>query len=317
VTKPVPPPSPPPRAPDAPGHASGGGVGATHGQRLALAGLAANVALAAAKLLAGILGHSSALIADAVESMVDIVGSVVIWGGLHIAAIPADDRHPYGHGKAEALAAVIVSLMVLAAGSLVAVKAAFALASPGPTPHVYTLIVLVAVILTKEVLFRIVSRAAQDLQSGAVLVDAWHHRSDAITSLAAFLGISIALWGGRDYAWADPLAAMVAAGIILYNGIQLFRTPMHELMDAEPTDIVEKARSLAATVPAVENVEKVTARKSGRRYWVDMHIRVQPAMSVYSAHALAHQVKDAVRGGIPQVADVLVHVEPSAAPATS
>jgi cation diffusion facilitator family transporter len=281
------------------------------GQRLALWGLGVNVVLTCVKLAGGILGHSTALIADAVESMVDIAGSVVIWGGLHIASKPADRGHPYGHGKAEALAGLIVALMVLAAGVAVAVKAVMALMSPGPTPHAYTLILLVAVVFVKELMFRIVSRAAQDLESAAVLVDAWHHRSDAATSLAAFLGIAITIWGGKDYYWADPVAALLAAGIIAYNSIQLFRTPLHELMDAEPREIVERSRGLAEAVGGVRNVEKVTARKSGRLFFVDMHVRVDPQMSVREAHRLSHQVKDAVRAGMPPVADVLVHIEPA------
>lgn len=280
------------------------------GQRLAVTGLVVNVALAAGKLIAGLVGHSSALIADAVESMVDIAGSVVIWGGLHIAAKPADRDHPYGHGKAEALAALIVALLVLAAGVAVAVQAVSALLNPGPLPHKFTLVVLVAVVIIKEGMFRFVSRAAQDLDSGAVMVDAWHHRSDALTSLAAFLGISITILGGEEFRWADPAAALVAAGIILYNAVKLFLTPAHELMDAQPAHVVERARELARGVPSVENVEKVTARKSGRLYWVDMHIWVDPQMTVEQAHALSHQVKDAVRGGLPEIADVLVHVEP-------
>jgi cation diffusion facilitator family transporter len=287
------------------------GADLSRGQRLAIVGFGVNVLLAAGKLIAGVLGNSTALIADAVESMMDIAGSVVIWGGLYFAAKPADEDHPYGHGKAEAVAAMIVALMVFAAGLAVGVKAMLAMLYPGPPPAVYTLAVLVAVVALKEWLFRVVRKAGNELDSGAVLTDAWHHRSDAITSLAAFIGISVAIWGGASLYWADAAAALAAAAIILFNAGVLFRTPMQELMDAEQTHIVERARALAEGVTGVADVEKTVARKSGRRYWVDMHVRVDPVMSVREAHTLSHRVKDAVRGAMPRVADVLVHIEPA------
>jgi cation diffusion facilitator family transporter len=280
------------------------------GQRLIAVGLAVNVALATVKILAGIAGHSAALIADAAESMVDIAGSVVIWGGLRIASMPADEDHPYGHGKAEALAGLVVAMMVLAAGIAAGVNGVLALVHPGPTPRAYTLMVLVVVVAAKEVMFHVTRRAARKLDSGAVLVDAWHHRSDAITSLAAFAGISLAVWGGGRLYWADPVAALVASAIIVVNAVLLFGTPLHELMDAVPTEVVDTTREVAAAVPGVVHVEKVSGRKSGRRYWVDMHVWVDPQMTVSDAHALSHRVKDAVCAGVAGVADVLVHIEP-------
>lgn len=288
------------------------------GQRWAVAGFGVNVALATVKLIAGMVGHSSALVADAVESMVDIVGSVVIWGGLHIARRPADRGHPYGHGKAEALAAVVVAMLIMGVGLALAINALRALLEPArPPPHAFTLLVLLIVVVVKEVMFRLVSRAARDLESGAVLLDAWHHRSDAITSLAAFLGISAAVYGGEGYAWADPAAALVAAAVILVNAGRLFLTPAHELMDARPVAIVQSSQAAAERVPGVVNVHKVAARKSGHAYWVDMHVRVDADMSVRAAHVLAHRVKDQVRAEVPAVADVLVHIEPAGPPASA
>jgi cation diffusion facilitator family transporter len=290
---------------------SGTSVGSHRGQRLALLGGVANVGLAMLKLLAGVIGHSYALIADAIESMADILGSVVIWGGLHIAARPADDNHPYGHGKAESLAALIVALMVFAAGAGIGAKAIDQIISPHHAPAAWTLAVLLIVLIVKEVLFRIVDRAGRETGSDAVRVDAWHHRSDAITSLAAFIGISVSLIGGPGWERADPIAALVASAVILFNAYLLFRTPVRDLMDEEPTDVVAKARELAAAVVGVVLVEKVGARKSGTRYWVDMHVWVDPAMSIVAAHDLSHRVKDAVRQAMPTVADVLVHIEPA------
>jgi cation diffusion facilitator family transporter len=287
------------------------------GQRLALVGLAVNFALAATKLMAGLIGNSYALVADAIESMTDIVGSVVIWGGLHIGAKPADPEHPYGHGKAEALAAFIVAAMIGAAGLGIAVKAAYEIITPSRQPETFTLAVLIVVIIVKEVMYRIVRRAAHDLGSGAVHVDAWHHRSDAITSAAAFVGITVAVVGGEPYAWADPAAALIASGVIIYNAVILFRRPLAELMDEEPTELVCRVRTIAEGVPGVACVEKLTARKSGMRYWVDMHLQVDPEMSVREAHAISHHVKDIVREQLPTVADVLVHIEPDGRPGSS
>jgi cation diffusion facilitator family transporter len=287
------------------------GSGSHRGQRLALLGGVANVGLAMLKLLAGVIGHSYALIADAIESMADILGSVVIWGGLHIAARPADENHPYGHGKAESLAALIVALMVFAAGAGIGAKAIDQIITPHHAPAAWTLAVLLIVLIVKEVLFRIVDRAGRESGSDAVRVDAWHHRSDAITSLAAFVGISVSLLGGPGWERADPIAALAASVVILFNAYLLFRTPVRDLMDEEPSDVVAKARELAAAVAGVVLVEKVGARKSGTRYWVDMHVWVDPAMSIVAAHELSHRVKDAVRQAMPSVADVLVHIEPA------
>ena len=281
------------------------------GQRLALVGLLTNVALASLKLLAGIVGNSYALIADAIESMADILGSAVIWGGLHIAARPADQNHPYGHGKAEALAASVVALMVLAAGIGIGVKAVDQILSPHHIPATWTLAVLVLVVIVKIGLFRIVRKAGKESGSGAVHVDAWHHWTDAMTSLAAFFGILISLIGGPGYERADPIAALIASGVIVTNGILLFRTPLRELMDEQPGDIVGKAKTLSAAVPGVVIVEKIGARTSGGRHWIDMHVWVDPKMSIVEAHELSHRVKDAVRSRMPSVVDVLVHIEPA------
>lgn len=286
-------------------------IASGRGQRLALVGLLTNVALAALKLLAGIIGHSYALIADAIESMADILGSAVIWGGLHIAARPADQNHPYGHGKAEALAAMVVALMVLAAGLGIGIKAVDQIMSPHHAPEPWTLVVLVVVLIVKFGLFRIVKKAGKELGSGAVHVDAWHHWTDAMTSLAAFIGIAISLIGGKGYERADPIAALIASGVIIVNAIMLFRTPLHELMDEQPADIVGRVKEVSAAVSGVVLVEKVGARTSGGRHWIDMHVWVNPAMSIVEAHDLSHRVKDAVRAQVSSVVDVLVHVEPA------
>ncbi len=275
-----------------------------------MTGLLINVALAITKLLAGLLGNSYALIADAVESMADIFGSFVVWGGLRISALPRDETHPYGHGKAEPIAAFIVSLMLFGAGVGIAIEAIQEVIKPHHAPKPFTLAVLIGVVLVKEGLFRFVHGVAQEGGSGAVMADAWHHRSDAITSAAAFIGISIALIGGPGYEAADDWAAMFASGVILFNAWRLIQSPLHELMDREPTELVSYVRTLAAKVTGVQGVEKVFARKVGTHYWVDMHVEVDPEMSVLHAHAIAHEVKERIREAVPAVIEVLIHVEP-------
>lgn len=290
--------------------------------RLALLGLVVNIALAGVKLIAGFLGHSGALIADGIESLADILGSVVIWGGLHISARPADADHPYGHGKAEALAALAVAALIVSAAVWIAVESIHQIRTPHQTPAAFTLAVLLAVVVIKEVLFRLARRAAREARSDAGHADAGHHRSDAITSAAAFVGITIALIGGPGYEVADDWAALLASAVILYNGVKLGINPVRELLDTEQPAIAAEALRTAAAVPGVANVQKAVARKHGPAFWVDMHVRVDPQMSVFDAHALSHRVKDAVRAAEPAIRDVLIHIEPagpapSASPALS
>jgi cation diffusion facilitator family transporter len=289
--------------------------GLSHGARASLFGLLVNCAMVAGKLTAGIVGHSYALVADAVESSLDIFGSFVVWRGLRIAARPADADHPYGHGRAEALAGIVVAAMLFLAGVGIAFGAIREMRAPHPVPAPFTLIVLVGVVVLKEVMFRYVQRVAHETGSGAVSADAWHHRSDAITSLAAALGITVALVGGERWAHADELAALLAAGIIIFNAWLLGRQPLSELMDKHPVELVENARRVARDVAGVAAVEKTRARKIGLQYFVDMHIEVDEHMTVRDAHALAHRVKDEIRAALPVVQDVLVHVEPFNPPA--
>jgi cation diffusion facilitator family transporter len=284
------------------------------GLRATFIGLAINTLLAAVKFFAGMVGHSQALVADAVESLADVFSSLVVWRGLVVAAEPADEDHPYGHGKAEPIAAAIVSAMLLVAAGWIAVSAAAQIAHPHQTPEKFTLLVLVLVIAVKETLFRFVIREAASVESAAVKTDAWHHRSDVISSVAAAIGISIAVIGGKGYEAADSLAAMVAAVIIAYNGWHLLRPALSELMDRSPhREFVDRVRRVAEAVPGVDGVEKCIVRKMGYHYYVDMHVEVDPQMTVQRSHHIAHAVKDAVRREMPQVHDVLVHIEPSKA----
>jgi cation diffusion facilitator family transporter len=279
--------------------------------RATFTSLVVNVMLTAAKFLAGILGCSQALIADAVESLADILSSIVVWRALVVAEAPPDEDHPYGHGKAEPLAAATVAVMLLIAAGLIAYHSFRGIIEPRLAPSAWTLLVLIGVMGVKELLFRFVLREAERSRSSAMKADAWHQRSDAITSAAAFIGISIAVVGGKGYENADNWAALVAAVSIAFNGLRQLRPAFNELMDRSPDRaIIEQIKRVGATIPGVGRVEKCMVRKMGYQFFADMHVEVDPQMTVVRSHEIAHQVKDKVRAEIPDVLDVLVHIEP-------
>ena len=281
------------------------------GARLALLGVAVNFLLALVKIVSGVLGNCYALIADGIESTLDIFGSLAIWVGLKVAAEPPDDEHPYGHGKAEPLASVVVAFAVILAAIGLAVESVREIITPHHAPAPFTLAVLVAVIVVKETLFRKVSAAAGQTGSSAVKTDAWHHRSDAITSAGAFVGISIAILGGPGWEQADDWAALFTCGIIGFNGWRLLRPALLEIMDtAPPKELEDSVRAVAAAVAGVITVEKCRLRKMGIEFYVDIHIGVDAALTVRAGHRIGHDVKDAIRAANPAAADVLVHIEP-------
>ncbi len=280
--------------------------------RSTFVGIIVNTILAGTKAIAGILGNSYALIADAIESTMDVVSSLVVWGGLKISTLPPDAEHPYGHGKAEPLAAVVVSLALVVAAIAIAIQSVREIITPHHAPAPFTLVVLLVVVITKEALFRFVFNVGENLKSTAVKSDAWHHRSDAITSAAAFVGISIALIGGAGYESADDWAALFAAGIIIYNAYKIFRPAMDEVMDAAPSEENETSiRRVAQQVHGVVALEKCLVRKSGFVYYVDLHVTVDGTISVREGHDIAREVKRQICSSNKSVAEVLVHIEPT------
>ena len=285
------------------------------GKHSSAIGLMTNLALASGKLFAGIAGHSQALIADAIESMGDVFGSIVVWHGLEIASRPPDRDHPYGHGKAEPIAAALVALLLVVAAFIIALESVHQIMRPQRAPAPFTLLVLVVVILIKEGLFRFVLHVGDHIGSRAVRTDAWHHRSDAITSAAAGIGIAIALIGGPGYETADDLAALFASGIIVMTGIRLLRPAVQELMDRQPSQaLIEETTRIAQARPGVHRVEKVLMRKMGLYYIADMHLEVAPTISVWEGHEIAHGVKEAIQTALPQIVEITIHVEPAFSP---
>jgi cation diffusion facilitator family transporter len=285
------------------------------GLRASAVGIITNLALAILKVVVGIVGNSYALIADGIESTADIISSFIVWSGLQIASRPPDASHPYGHGKAESLAGMIVAAALLGAAALIAWQSIGEIRNPHGPPAWFTLVTLVLVIIVKEALFRFVNKTGESLDSTALKSDAWHHRSDALTSGAAFIGISIALIGGEGYEGADDWAALFACAIIAFNGLRLLKPALSEVMDgAVEMAVQEKIRTVAGGVSGVAAIEKCRVRKSGLGLCMDIHVEVDGRMTVTEGHDVAHRVKDALMESGLRVADVVVHIEPASRP---
>lgn len=286
------------------------------GIRTTLIGIVTSILLAAVKGVAGIVGNSYALVADAIESTADVFTSIIVLMGLKIASKPADTNHPYGHGKAEPIAGMMVASALFAAAIIIIIQSIHEIITPHHAPAPFTLIVLVAVVITKELLFRFVIKVGDKLDSTSVRNDAWHHRSDAITSAAAFIGISIALIGGEGYEEADDYAALFASGIIIINAYRLFKPAFYEIMDtAPPNHILEAIKQKALHVDGVMGIDKCYVRKMGLEYFVDIHVIVDRDLPVHTGHLIGHNVKDELMKSNQKISDVLVHIEPTQVPA--
>jgi cation diffusion facilitator family transporter len=272
----------------------------------------ANISLAGVKILVGVAGSSYALIADGIESLADCVSSLIVWNGLRVASREPDHDHPYGHGKAEAVAAMLAGIGLVVSAIIIAYHAIREMFSPHLTPALFTVPALIAIILVKEALFRFTSRGASAHDSGALRAEAWHHRSDSLTSLGVLAGILIAVIAGPEYAFFDDLAACLVTGLILYNAGRIIRPALDELMDRRIEDEEAKAiLSAIRNIAGVLEVETLIVRRSGRGYLVDVHIEVDPTITVDAGHQIAHAVKDhLLQLPSPSVLHVTTHVEP-------
>lgn len=270
-----------------------------------------NTTLALIKWLAGFFGNSYALIADAIESTTDIFSSILVLLGLKYASRPADANHPYGHGRAEPLITFMVVGFLLLAATTIAYESIIHIRTPHANPEPYTLIILAVIIVGKEFFYRFVNKKGEELKSVSLKADAWHHRSDALTSLAAFIGIAIAVFMGKGYESADDWAALVAAGFIYYNSYRIFRPALGEIMDEHVyDDVIAEIRKVASTVEGVINTEKCYVRKSGVNYYVDLHITVNSNITVSEGHRISHNLKDKLLLELPHISNVLIHIEP-------
>jgi cation diffusion facilitator family transporter len=274
--------------------------------------IAGNTFLAITKAIAGVFGNSYALIADAIESTTDIFSSLLVLFGLKYAAKPADENHPYGHGKAEPLITFAVVGFLVVSATIIFIESIHNIQKPHSIPKPFTLIVLGAIILFKEASYRYVIQKSKETNSTSLKADAWHHRSDAVTSLMAFIGISIALFFGKGYETADDWAALLASLFIVYNAYLIFRPALGEIMDEHlHDDIIDEIRAQCTKVEGVIATEKCKVRKMGMHYIVDLHVIVQKDLTVFEGHQIAHNVKDTLMNDIPDIADILIHIEPN------
>jgi cation diffusion facilitator family transporter len=270
-----------------------------------------NIGLAVTKWLAGFFGNSYALIADAIESTTDIFSSLLVLLGIKYASRPADKNHPYGHGRIEPLITFLIVGFLIISATLIAYESIEKIQTPHELPKAWTLIVLGLIILWKEASYQIVIKRSRETNSSSLKADAWHHRSDAITSVAAFIGISIALFLGKGYESADDWAALFASGFILYNCYQIFRPALSEIMDENLyDDVIVSIREKSLHVKGVIDTEKCFVRKAGMKYYVDLHIEVEPDMTVRDSHKVAHDLKDYLQAHMPELEQILIHVEP-------
>lgn len=273
--------------------------------------IAGNISLALVKGLAGYFGNSYALIADAIESATDVFSSVLVLFGIKYSNKPADSNHPYGHGRAETLVTFAVVGFLLISATIIAYESIENIMTPHKTPEKFTLYVLAGIVLIKEIFYRFVSKKGDETNSSSLKADAWHHRSDAITSGMAFIGISIAIYLGPGYETADDWAALLASGLIVYNAYMIFRPALGEILDEHLYDeMVADIREIATTVDGVIDTEKCFVRKTGMTFRVDLHLTVDAKITVTEGHEIAHRLKDTLQAKIPEIADVLIHIEP-------
>ena len=280
---------------------------------ISLISIIINVCLTVSKVITGMVGHSYALLADAVDSLSDILSSIIVLSGLKISKTPPDESHPYGHGKAEPLATVVVAMALISIAIGICIKSKSKIFGPHYTPEPFTLFILIFFITIKEAMYRITYRIGEDEGSSVLKADAWHHRTDAMTSLAAFIGISISLSGGKKFVSADAWAALVVAFVIIWNAIRLLLPAVGEIMDAAPDPKIEiRVRDIAAKVPGVLGLDKCFVRKMGMEFYVDLHVIVSGSISVRTGHSIGHSVKASIKQGCPRVSNVLIHIEPDA-----
>lgn len=286
------------------------------GQRVTLIALISNISLCLFKLFAGFWGHSTAMVADGFHSMSDVLATAVVYLGLHIASKPSDRDHPYGHGKAESLVSLVVAAFLVLAGISIGRTAIVSiingeLSSPGWIAFAAALVS----ILVQETMFRISMYVGKAINSESLQANAWHHRSDALSSVGTLIGIGGALIGpavGLNWMlYLDPIAGLIVSIIILKVAIDIFRKSVYTLMDGSADKaIMEAIHSVICQTYPEGEVEEIKAHYSGPDLRIDLILQVPDNYTVLHGHEIAEHVSSALRQDIPHVSDVMVHVHP-------
>ncbi|MBL4700396.1 MAG: cation transporter [Phycisphaeraceae bacterium] len=280
-------------------------------RKAAWIGLSINLALAVIKFIAGLVGQSMALLADAVNSLGDTITTTVVIVAMNVARRPADEEHPYGHTRVEAIAGSSVAIIIAVVAALTIWKCFEFWDASQVLPPIWTLWIAAGNVIIKESLYHYKKRVGMRIGSSALIATAWDHRSDAFCSLAVLIGLSAVLFTDGKYLHADKLAGMVVGTMILISSAKLYFMSANELLDAQGDGLLlENIRVTAALVAGVTDVEKLRVRKSGLEYFADIHVHVPPQLTVAKAHRLGHEVKDKLLTTYPRLRDVLVHIEP-------
>jgi cation diffusion facilitator family transporter len=282
------------------------------GQRVAIAGMVVSGSLAIVKVLVGLSGHSTAVVADGLESAGDVFASGFVLLGLTLAARPADENHPYGHGRAEILTGLLIGLAVTAAGALISYDSLRRLGQPRLPLAAYVVWPLLASLLARMALALVKFHYGRKIHSTALVADAWHDSMDTVSAIAALIAVALTLSDPARFFNADRYGGFVVGLIVVSVGVRVARETALQLMDTMPNEgLMRQIRAVASTVPGVRGVEKCFARKTGLRYHVDLHLEVDPEITVRQSHEIAHNVRYRIREQLDWVADVLVHVEPA------
>jgi cation diffusion facilitator family transporter len=282
------------------------------GQRIAIAGMAVSGALAVIKIVAGIMGHSTAVVADGMESAGDVFASGFVLLGLTLAAVPADSNHPYGHGRAETLTGLIIGLLLAAAGALISYRSLLDIQTARPVPSTFVIWPLLLSAAAKSGLAALKFRYGRRSLSAALVADAWNDFTDVVSATVALIAVGLTLSDPVRFAAADQYGGFIVGVIVISTGLRVARETAYQLMDTMPDEaLLNTIRGVALGVPGVRGVEKCFARKTGLQYHVDLHLEVDPDMTVRESHNIATDVRIRIKESLPWVADVLVHVEPA------
>jgi cation diffusion facilitator family transporter len=282
------------------------------GQRVAAAGMIVSGLLAVIKIVVGLAGHSTAVVADGLESASDVFASGLVLLALTLAAKPADEDHPYGHGRVEILTGLLIGLVLTAGGALICYISFEHLGAPRQPLAAYVIWPLFLSLAAKTGLAAFKFHYGRKLKSAALTADAWNDAMDTLSATAALIAVGVTLSNPTRYLDADRYGGAVVGLIVIAAGVRVVRDTSLQLMDTMPDDqMMSQIRAAAAGVRGVRGVEKCFARKTGMRYHVDLHLEVDPDMTVRQSHEIAHEVRQRVVGTIDWVADVLVHVEPA------